>query len=643
MAPTLLSACQRRLAAAFAALTWSEVSGSLGDLGTFLPLLIGLVQKVHLDLGTTLIVSGAYNIVSGLQFGIPMCVQPMKTIAAVALAAGGGAGLNLSQLLHAGLFVAACVGLLGLSRAVELFAWLVPPPVVRGVQLAVGANLAIKGVDMALRLHPAGSSVPHWRPLLGSEGLLLGAAALAALVVTTIADRVAGPWTADAGEDGGLRPRPTDTVFEPLLRRLWPSSHPQHQHQQQAAQGSPSPFQSAAPESQHARPLASSAAQPSASSSTAAFALVVSSTSAFASPAPSTAAFMSASPSAATLASAASASFDVVMDGGKGEEAALLGSRSQTRLSAPGGPGDVEGPSGSRGVGLAAAEASLLAAGCGGCGDGSAGGARGGAAGGTRRLPSALIAVVTGLVVAIAARPSILRELKFGPSAPHLLRPNAPDFAAGALRAGLPQLPLTVLNSVIAVTHLADVLFPDRRDSARWRPWAVAVSVAALNGVGCWLGAMPCCHGAGGLAAQFGGRTGVAPVFLGCVKAGLGLLFGSSLLVLLQAFPQPLLGALLVVSGVELASTVRHTRTPRGYTYALLTAVCILATDTGTGFLLGLGAVLAVNGWEAGAQAWGRWWPVAAERLARWRGRGRGGAAGGPEAGLGAGSGYEKL
>ncbi len=41
---------------------------------------------------------------------------------------------------------------------------------------------------------------------------------------------------------------------------------------------------------------------------------------------------------------------------------------------------------------------------------------------------------------------------------------------------------------------------------------------------------------------RFGARTGAAPVFLGLVKLGLGLLFGSSLLSLLKNFPSPLLG-----------------------------------------------------------------------------------------------------
>lgn len=117
-----------------------EVSGAMGDLGTFLPLTVALVSKIQLDFGTTLILTGLYNCLSGVAFGIPMCVQPMKTITAVALSSS----LTLDQTLMAGLFVSGVVLLLGVTRLMDTFAALAPMPVVRGIQLAVGLKLAIK-------------------------------------------------------------------------------------------------------------------------------------------------------------------------------------------------------------------------------------------------------------------------------------------------------------------------------------------------------------------------------------------------------------------------------------------------------------------------------------------------------------------
>ena len=117
---------------------------------------------------------------------------------------------------------------------------------------------------------------------------------------------------------------------------------------------------------------------------------------------------------------------------------------------------------------------------------------------------------------------------------------------------------LTLLNSVVAVTLLANELFPDAGTTASH----VAYSVAVLNLVGPWFGVMPCCHGAGGLAAQsrFGAKSGAAPMLLGAAKLAIGLLFGSSLVQLLQSFPEPLLGVLLVVAGAELATTAARLR-----------------------------------------------------------------------------------
>jgi hypothetical protein len=56
----------------------SEISGALGDLGTLLPLMITLAVNGSISLSTTLVLSGFYNLVTGVVFGVPLPVQPMK-------------------------------------------------------------------------------------------------------------------------------------------------------------------------------------------------------------------------------------------------------------------------------------------------------------------------------------------------------------------------------------------------------------------------------------------------------------------------------------------------------------------------------------------------------------------------------------
>mmetsp|Transcript_8247 Transcript_8247/g.27750 ORF Transcript_8247/g.27750 Transcript_8247/m.27750 type:complete len:88 (+) Transcript_8247:459-722(+) len=59
--------------------------GMLGDLGLYIPLVVTLSLRKQIGLAPTLIFSGLSNIITGLTFKVPMCVQPMKSIAAVAL------------------------------------------------------------------------------------------------------------------------------------------------------------------------------------------------------------------------------------------------------------------------------------------------------------------------------------------------------------------------------------------------------------------------------------------------------------------------------------------------------------------------------------------------------------------------------
>jgi len=56
----------------------AEISGALGDLGTFLPLTLALARHSSIDLASTLVTSGLFNIITGVVFGVPLPVQPMK-------------------------------------------------------------------------------------------------------------------------------------------------------------------------------------------------------------------------------------------------------------------------------------------------------------------------------------------------------------------------------------------------------------------------------------------------------------------------------------------------------------------------------------------------------------------------------------
>ena len=125
-------------------LTRNEVAGSLGDMGTFIPLLVGMVNKCGLDLGSALLFAGVFNVITGFLFAIPMAVQPMKAIAAIAIAEG----MNVNQILTAGILTSVVVLFLGVTNLIEWLNRWIPKPVVRGIQLAVGLKLLISGFSM---------------------------------------------------------------------------------------------------------------------------------------------------------------------------------------------------------------------------------------------------------------------------------------------------------------------------------------------------------------------------------------------------------------------------------------------------------------------------------------------------------------
>ncbi|EZF35651.1 hypothetical protein H101_00816 [Trichophyton interdigitale H6] len=172
-----------------------------------------------------------------------------------------------------------------------------------------------------------------------------------------------------------------------------------------------------------------------------------------------------------------------------------------------------------------------------------------------RRIPYGLSVFILGLVFAIirlaVSEGGILPGFRFW--RPWLTLPSPLDWKTGILDAGVGQVPLTTLNSVIAVVHLAADLLPDIPTPTVTE---IGLSVAAMNLIGIWFGSMPVCHGSGGLAAQyrFGARSGASVIFLGFVKVVVGLLFGNTIVDLLAKFPVALLSVMVIAAGLELAS-----------------------------------------------------------------------------------------
>ena len=203
-----------------------------------------------------------------------------------------------------------------------------------------------------------------------------------------------------------------------------------------------------------------------------------------------------------------------------------------------------------------------------------------------RKVPAALILFLLGFLLLGVSRPGLLGNLTLTTWAPEVIIPSAGDWWRGFTRGAIAQIPLTLLNSVVAVCALSGDLFPGRKIPEA----KMARSVGIMNLISCWFGGMPVCHGAGGLAGQyhFGARTGGSVVFLGGMKMAIGVAAAATLLSPLQNFPQSILGALLVFAGLELSLPARDLPGREDFLVALLTAGLILSVNVTAGFLAGI-------------------------------------------------------
>ena len=143
----------RRTRTIWSQLTRSEISGSLGDLGTLIPLLVALARQRSVLLAPALFWAGISNILTGYKWDAPICVQPMKSISAVALSELWAA----EKVTAAGIMTGGLIFVIGITNLIEVINVIVPPHVVSGIQIGVGLRLASRGIQWIAALSWAGT------------------------------------------------------------------------------------------------------------------------------------------------------------------------------------------------------------------------------------------------------------------------------------------------------------------------------------------------------------------------------------------------------------------------------------------------------------------------------------------------------
>ncbi len=196
-------------------------------------------------------------------------------------------------------------------------------------------------------------------------------------------------------------------------------------------------------------------------------------------------------------------------------------------------------------------------------------------------LPAAAIAlgaaVSAGMVMDLDPLPMVEASMTM----PTLVGlPSWGDMQQGLAVFVLPQLALTVTNAIILTALIAGDYYGEA--ARHVTPRRLSISSGLGNLLLAPFGALPMCHGAGGVAAhhRFGARSGGAPLILGIGLLAVALIPGGSGLAALEAIPAAGLGALLLVTAFELGASKRlFDCKPSCYPVIATTAAATLLID----------------------------------------------------------------
>ena len=163
---------------------------------------------------------------------------------------------------------------------------------------------------------------------------------------------------------------------------------------------------------------------------------------------------------------------------------------------------------------------------------------------GSRRWPAAIALVSLG--TAYAALFTLHWQALgtgAGSALPKLHLPSQLDLLTGLVALAVPQLPLSLANSVLPTYRLATDLFPDRAASIR----KLGLTYAMMNLVAPWFGGVPVYHGSGGLAGHHpsGARLGLLVIIYGGLYVVVGLCLSRAFGILVSAFPRAVLAHFL--------------------------------------------------------------------------------------------------
>lgn len=124
-----------------------DFSGAFADLGTFLPLIVGMFAVQRLDPAGLLAGFGLFALVTAAVYRRPVPVQPMKAVAALVI----GGGLSVSGVAATGLLLGIVLCILAAIGAVDRLGRHIPHTVLWGIRLGVGLYLLWAGIRLVMQ------------------------------------------------------------------------------------------------------------------------------------------------------------------------------------------------------------------------------------------------------------------------------------------------------------------------------------------------------------------------------------------------------------------------------------------------------------------------------------------------------------
>ncbi len=205
---------------------------------------------------------------------------------------------------------------------------------------------------------------------------------------------------------------------------------------------------------------------------------------------------------------------------------------------------------------------------------------------GNRRFPAALFVIALGVTYALIFKVNFdVIWQGTGFHLPQLHTVTRQDLLTGLVVLAVPQIPLSLGNSILATRQVAEDFFPERPLTVR----QISFTYSIMNLVNPWFGGIPTCHGSGGMAGHytFGARTGGSVIIYGCLYLSLGLFFSGCFAQLIQVFPKPILGVMLAFEGLAMLLLVRDIANSKADLFIAM-LVGLMAAGLPYGYAIGL-------------------------------------------------------